>query len=631
MDKTIINHKIVFNLLQFAFLIFGSAAYGQNQNKSEIPVNLTELQNAIEIILSETETPAIGIGMVNGDSITWITGLGKANIEDDVKADANTMFRIGSVSKMFVSLAILKLNEEGLINLKDKVHDLVPEVDFINPWEATNPILVEQLLEHTTGWDDWHLTEFALNDSKPLTLKEGLDFHPHSRISRWVPGTRCAYSNSGPAVAAYIVEKITGEKFEDYIQKQFFQPMGMETATYFNSEKYKQSGATLYINGKPVDYWNIIMRPSGAINASANDMAKLVRFFTNRGKIDGVHLISEKSIERMESPESTPTVQLGLQEGYGLSNYSSVHNNFVYRCHDGSVDGAITNLSYLPEYGMGYIIMINAENYSAVNQISNLIRDFQTRKLTVPLSKANAVVNNSETNISPGFYVGINPRFETLAFVERVFNFVHLSKDKDTLYSSGMMGSFKHLPKTKNSYTSAANGQINLVQIEDPLAGNVIHIGSMVYEKESPVIVIGKLAVFGLWILFMIVAIISGCIWAIRYWLNKVSKETNKWVRLWPLLTSVVFISMIGILIALASSVNIANMLGTINGLSVLFMLLTICFAIGAVYSLFYTVWKRNNKINKTTYWLSAILSGLHVLITCYLFLYGVIGIQLWN
>jgi CubicO group peptidase (beta-lactamase class C family) len=631
MDKTIINHKIVFNILQFAFLIFTSAAYGQDQNKSEIPVNLTELQNAIEIILSETETPAIGIGMVNGDSLTWVTGLGKGNIEYNVKADANTMFRIGSVSKMFVSLAILKLQEEGLVDLKNKVRDLVPEVEFTNLWKATNPILVEQLLEHTTGWDDWHLTEFALNDSKPLTLKEGLDFHPHSRISRWVPGTRYAYSNSGPAVAAYIVEKITGEKFEDYIQKEFFQPMGMETATYFNSEKYKRSGATLYINGKPVDYWNIIMRPSGAINASANDMAKLVRFFTNRGKIDGVQLISEKSIERLESPESTPTVQLGLQEGYGLSNYSSIHNNFVYRCHDGSVDGAITNLSYLPEYGMGYIIMINAENYSAVNQISNLIRDFQTRELTVPLSKANAMVNNSETNISTGFYIGINPRFETMAFVERVFNFVHLSKDKDTLYTSGIMGSFKHLPMTKNSYTSAATGQINLVQIEDPLVGNVIHIGSMVYKKESAVIVIGKLAVFGLWILFMIVAIISGCIWAIRYWLNKVSKETNKWIRMWPLVTSMVLISIVVILITLSSSVNIANKLGTINGLSVFVMLLIICFALGSFYSLIYIICKRNDEVNKATYWMSAILSGLHALVTCYLLLNGVIGMKFWG
>jgi CubicO group peptidase (beta-lactamase class C family) len=622
------NRKTNITILLIIILIGSKlSAYCQ----SEIPENLTELQNAIEIILSETETPAIGIAMENGDGLTWITGLGKANIEDNIKADANTMFRIGSVSKMFVSLAILKLQEEGLVGLKDKVRDLVPEVEFTNPWEATNPILVEQLLEHTTGWDDWHLTEFALNDSKPLTLKEGLDFHPHSRTSRWVPGTRCAYSNSGPAVAAYIVEKITGEIFEDYIQKHFFQPMGMETATYFNSEKYKQSGATLYINGRPVDYWNIIMRPSGAINASANDMAKFVQFFTNRGKIDEVQLISEKSIDRMESPESTPTVKLGLQEGYGLSNYSSVHNNFVYRCHDGSVDGAITNLSYLPEYGMGYIIMVNTENYSAVNQISKLIRDFQTRELTVPISKTNAMVNNSETNISTGFYTGINPRFETLAFVENVFNFIHLSKNQDTLYSKGMMGSFKHLPKTPNSYTSAETGQVNLVQIEDPLAGNVIHIGSMVYHKEPAVIVIGKLVVFGLWILFMIMAIISGFIWAVRYRFNKVSKKTNKWVRLWPLLTSVVFIFIIVILITLASSVNIANKLGTINGLSVFLMLLIICFAIGSVYSMIYIIWKRNCELNKAAYWMSAILSGFHVLVTCYLLLYGVIGMKFWG
>jgi hypothetical protein len=275
--------------------------------------------------------------------------------------------------------------------------------------------------------------------------------------------------------------------------------------------------------------------------------------------------------------------------------------------------------------------MINAENYSAVNQISNLIRDFQTRELTAPLGKANAVVNNCETNISTGFYVGINPRFETMAFVESVFNFVYLSKGKDTLYSNGMMGSFKHLPKTPNSYTSAETGQVNLVQIEDPLAGNVIHIGSMVYEKESAVIAIGKLAVFGLWILFMIMAIISGCIWAIRYWLNKVSKETNKWVRLWPVVTTVVFISIIVILIALASSVNIANMLGTINGLSVFLMLLIICFALGSVYSLIYIIWKRNCKISKVTYWMSAILSGLHALVTCYLLLNCVIGMKFWD
>ncbi len=611
------------------FIFIGSNLFGQGQ--SEIPENLMGLQNAIEGILSESETPAIGIALVNRDGTTWVAGIGKANIENNISADANTMFRIGSVSKMFVSLAILKLQEDGLINLKDKVRELVPEVEFTNPWEATNPVLVEQLLEHTTGWDDWHLTEFALNDDKPLTLKEGLDYHPHSRTSRWVPGTRYAYSNAGPAVAAYIVQKASGVKFEDYIQKHFFKPMGMTTATFFKSEKYKQLGATLYINGNPVDYWHIIMRPSGAINASANDMVKFVQFFSNRGKIDSVQLISEESIERMEIPKSTPAIRLGLKEGYGLSNYSSVHNNFVYRSHDGSVDGAVTNLSYLPDYGVGYVIMINTENYSAVNQISTLIRDYQTRDLIAQNNNVDKTIENGQTNISTGFYRAINPRFQALSFIERIVNVVHLSKEKDTLYSNGLLGSFKHLPYTPNSYISAETGEVNLVQVEDPIAGTVIHFGPMVYQKESAGIVIGKLAVLALWIVFMMIAIISGCVWAVRYWLSKVFKAPNKWIRLWPLATSVVFISIMVIFIVLASSVNIANMLGTINGLSVLLMLLIICFVIGSVYSLIYIIWNRNGIINKATYWMSAILSGLHVLVTIYLLLNGVIGMKFWG
>src|SRR5690606_34796914 len=107
-----------------------------------------------------------------------------------------------------------------------------PDVMFHNPWEESHPVRVVHLLEHTTGWDDIHLVEYAHNDPAPVTLKDALDFHPHSRTSRWAPGSRMSYSNVGPAVLAYIVEAITGQTYEDYIQQNFFGPMGMETMTY---------------------------------------------------------------------------------------------------------------------------------------------------------------------------------------------------------------------------------------------------------------------------------------------------------------------------------------------------------------------------------------------------------------
>src|SRR5262249_17487404 len=110
------------------------------------------------------------------------------------------------------------------------------------------------LLEHTTGWDDLHLREYAKQAAATMGLKEALDYDHHSRISRWRPGTRMAYCNSGPAVAAHIVEKITGQQFEDYVAQNFFGPIGMKTASYFElptlTTLYHPDGKT------PYPYWN---------------------------------------------------------------------------------------------------------------------------------------------------------------------------------------------------------------------------------------------------------------------------------------------------------------------------------------------------------------------------------------
>ena len=110
-----------------------------------------------------------------------------------------------------------------------------------------------------------------------MSLREGLDYDHHSRTSRWPPGTRMAYCNAGPAVAAYVVEKITGQRFEGFVQQNLFNPIGMKTATYF--EPAPGTATTLYHpDGKtPFPYSHIIMRPAGAINASANDMAAYLR------------------------------------------------------------------------------------------------------------------------------------------------------------------------------------------------------------------------------------------------------------------------------------------------------------------------------------------------------------------
>ncbi|WP_421826103.1 serine hydrolase domain-containing protein [Larkinella sp.] len=618
---------IRYTVFLFCFLFIHLT--GRSQEKPQPPKTIAALQRAIENVLKETGTPAVGVALVNGDSTVWVTGLGKANLEKNTKATATTLFRIGSVSKMFVSLAILKLQEEGRIRLKDKVRDLAPEIAYVNPWEKTAPILVEHLLEHTTGWDDMHMADYALNDPT-LTLKQGLDFLPGTRTSRWMPGTRMAYSNSGPPVAAYIIEKLTGQRFEDYIQTHFFQPLGMTTATYFASALYRQRGATLYVNNDPQPYWNISVRPSGAINASPLDMARMLRFFVNRGRVDGRQLVGEASLKRMETPTTTTGARAGLDYGYGLANYSTPYQQFVYRSHSGGVNGGLADFAYLPTHRVGYAIMINAANGNALARIGNLIRSFQTAPFQTDSTRKKPVDQQLDDAIS-GYYVPINPRVQKMYFQQRIVDIKRLWRNGNFLFSRNLFGGGleTHVAVTDRQYASPETGKISVVQVQDPLAGEVVHMGSLALMRISPVLAYGQYLLSILWILYLLGSVIFGSVWLIRHGRARQGRKETRSVILWPFLTSLLFVvtSVLGII----GGQDPMERLGKMGFLSVSALILSILFALAAVWSVIRLIQKRKANVSRILYWHMVVLSVLHVMATGYLTWFGAIGVPSWQ
>jgi len=148
-----------------------------------------------------------------------------------------------------------------------------------------------------------------------------------------------SYCNSGPAVLATVIEKVSGQQFEDYVREHFFIPLRMDTASYFltpNVEQrltklYRSDGVTLY------PYWHIAYRAAGSVNASAKEMANYVRFCLQRGGFDGTKLLLPPSIERMETTETLPAAKLGYFAGYGLYNDTICEGPFVFRGHGGGL------------------------------------------------------------------------------------------------------------------------------------------------------------------------------------------------------------------------------------------------------------------------------------------------------
>jgi len=623
-----IMKKVCFVLAWLAFLPF--AAMAAPQDGEFVPTTLEELKTAVAEVRVEHDVPAVGIALVGPDGPVWIDAIGKADLERDVDGDADTMFRIGSTSKMFVALAVLRLVEQGRLSLDDRVAELAPEIAFRNRWAATDPVRVVHLLEHTTGWDDLHLPEYAHSDPTPATLREGLDFHPHSRVSRWKPGSRMAYCNAGPPVAAYIVEKLTGQDFEDYVREQFFEPLGMETMTYRLSEAYTEHGATLYANGnQPQDYWHIIMRPSGSINASPRDMARFLRFFLDRGRAGGRPLVSETSLQRMERAESTAGARAGLETGYGLHNYSSRHEHWVYREHGGGVNGGLTNFAYLPEAGAGHAIMINSDNGAALREITRLVRAWQTRELTPPTVQGERELTAKDRELA-GYHQPINPRQAMGYFIERIAGVQKIGIEDGRLVREPVLDGEPtvYVPVDENRFRHAETGRIALVRAEDPLAGPVIHAGTVVLKPVSGLRVFTQFAVVALWAALLVSSILFFPVWGVRRLRGRIAPGGATRVRVWPLLAAISVVAFVG-LVRLGFEDPFAR-LGAPTPVSVGILLMTLAFALFTLLGL-HCAWNaRNVPMNRVAYWHSTVATLLNFVVASYLLLNGVIGLMTW-
>ena len=620
-----------FCLLAYLFLLglVAPALADEKEEERPVPQSLDELRTAITEVMAEHDVPAVGIAMVDETGPVLVDAWGKANVDEDVEADADSLFRIGSTSKMFVALSVLKLVEEGRLSLDDRLADLAPEIEFENPWEETNPVLLAHLLEHTTGWDDIHLPEYAHNDPTPATLREGLDFHPHSRISRWVPGTRSSYCNSGPPVAAYIVQKVTGQDFEEYVRESFWEPMGMETMTYRLSDDVRSKGVTLYQDGIPQEYWHIVMRPSGSINASPVDMAKFASFFVNRGNVNGVQLISEASLQRMELPATTSAAAIGQESGYALHNYSSRHKNWVYREHNGGVNGGVTEFSYLPAARVGHAIMINSGAGAAYMEISDLVRDYETRNLVAPDAPVAAAVA-AERKAIEGLYFPINPRQEVARFIEQPLGVVKLWFEENQLKMKPLLGgeARSYAAAGDDLYLDMETGAVTVSRVEDPLDGTVVHAGTRVMKPLSPVIAYGQLAIAALWGLSIAISIPYALVWIVRRLRRKIPSGPAIRIRVWPLLAGLSVIAFLTLF-----SVGMKDpfvTLGQPTSVSIGILIMTIAFALFAALGLITAIRERGTKMNRVNYWYATTSSTLHCIVVAYLASFGVIGLMTW-
>lgn len=619
------------NFVSRLLVAFCLVASGYASQKLPAAQSIEELRGQLEGVLQEHHVPGMSIAIVHRDGPEWISGIGLADVARGLPATQETRFRIGSTSKAFAALAVLKLVEEGRLSLDDSVRKLVPEVWFENQWEESDPIRIVHLLEHTTGWDDLHLREYAKDDPN-IGLLEAFEYDHSSRISRWRPGTRMAYCNSGPPVAAYIVEKVTGIRFEEYVEKNLFQPIGMKTATYFQPASdltitYHPDGIT------PYPYWNIITRPSGAINASARDMAGYLLFYLNRGVANGGQVVSQSSIDRMEVPKSTWAAREGLVAGYGLSNYCSIQDGFVYHGHDGGVDGGLTEMAYLPDFGIGYFYSINSSNGEAFLKIGTLLRTYVTQKLPKPPLPAPGVLPENANSYS-GWYQVDSPRQELGRFLERLLGKVHIHFKEDKLFMSSLgKRNAMYLPVEGMQFRSVPTDEpaeplASLVLLQPNEEGRFIQLPMLTMKQIPTWFAISEIGIISFVLLSITSILLYAPIWLLGALRKSRRRPFERAMRIWPLMA---VLSLIGIVVLFgACSFDLITRLGQLTWWSFALFLMTLLFA-GASIGSAVSLWRAPKQGVRPSVRVYSIAVTIALMIaTTYLTYWGIIGLRTW-
>src|SRR5438128_406159 len=418
------------------------------QKKEELPhpKALEELQRATKDIVEKNHVTGAGVALVSNGHLLWCGGIGKADVAANRDVTCDTEFRVGSISKTFVALALLRLEEEGRINLCARLQDVAPEIPVSNPWESSNPVRIVNLLEHTAGFDDMEPAEvyvpLKMKYPPDYSLLKGFQRFQEPQNVRWPPGTRFSYSNHGYGIAGHLIERISGQPFDVYIRQNVLVPLEITMGDFRPTDANRAQLAQGY-GGNPlraVPYKNIYLRPAGDMKASPGELAKLVQFFLWRGSTPDVQLVKPDTIARMEYPETASSAKNGLRLGYGLANYTESEGGVITHGHDGGIDGFISSYRYMPEQNWGYVVLLNSTNSGrAVEGLNRLAIDFLSKDFPKPKQ---AAINLAPKELQKyaGYYASRAPRSQLLAFLDDLAGGTRIRVINGKLTRSGLFG-----------------------------------------------------------------------------------------------------------------------------------------------------------------------------------------------
>lgn len=611
-------------LLLTVFLLLPLVAVADEKPVPDLGV----FQQQLAEILEANDIPGAGIALIREGEVIWAGGVGYAALDPEKPVLPATRFRIGSVTKIFTALAVLKLVEEGRLSLDQPVRDIAPEVPIANPWHETHPVTVAQLLEHTAGFDDMHFRNMSTDARLPVSLLPILERVEDELEVRWQPGVKHSYSNPGYAVAGYLIEKISGQPFHEYVEKELLDTIGMPATVWGVpddndlAQGYTPSGAL-----RPVPPRAILLYPAGELSSSPLEMARLVQLLLRRGEVDGRRVISSEHVDRMEMAHTTRAARHGFQNGYGLGNYVSFRNGFRIHGHNGGLDGFLAELGYSPEHDFGYVVMINRADPGALRVLSEHAVDFISAGAEVVEPGA----RDGEGAVLPAGITGCfrktNPRNELLHGIEWLIQVscVDTEEGRAVLRHPVLPKVTALLPVRDTLLRESSMAWPTAVFMQEPGMDDALDWSWIYLERSSKLAVTLPWIVAGISILLMLSTLILFPVWLGLWWKQSFRKVPALTTSAWPLLASLLFAFTI-----IAALQLELGLLDSVNRVTASIFAGGVAFALASFYGVFNVLRQWRAGIHPFAKWHTLLAALACTAVALYLVYWRLVPLRLW-
>jgi CubicO group peptidase (beta-lactamase class C family) len=505
------------------------------------------------------------IAVVKDGKLLFAKGYGYSDVAKKVAVSPETtLFRPGSISKLFTWTSVMQQVELGKLDLDRDVNDYL---DFKIPPAFDKPITLRNIMTHTTGFEETAKNLFVDSAEELRPTGEYLRVHMPARI--FSPGATPAYSNYATTVAAYIVERVSGQNFNDYVEEHIFKPLNMTHATFRqplpDALKPDMSNGYVLGSGEPKHFEYVQVAPAGSLSASAVDMTHFMIAHLQNGRYGDAQILKPETAIRMHArqqgvwPPSMNAMCLGFYEQW-LDGHRSIG-------HGGDTISFHSNLHLILDANVGLFVSYNSPGRAEIDSRGLLFNKFMERYFPPPSSNEPTLATAAQDAAVVAGSYEVSRRFQTnvLAITTVLGETKVTVNPKDNTISMGGKGLNQQPERFREIAPMVfrqVDGNSKIAFAPDPSGRQIAYIDYpfMVFQKISNPLnkqsvnyfIIGfSLCVIALTLLFWPVAAILRKHYEKPLSLEPAAKRLRLWVRL-VCFAIVVFV--VGLLIFVSST-----------------------------------------------------------------------------